>query len=441
MKKTNKILAICAGLCLFTFTSCFNNVFYEILQDVSPEDATVSGPINSITRFKAGDSELLVLAGNHPSDANQRGLRYKSTAEEYNDHGYWNTFPASSLPFDLHAYDYYGVQDHTGQQIIKVVADENNLYLVTAEYENNSDTGTSCPSKIHLWTAQFTYSNEELVLSGSGDSDADKWTDICADTNYLPIYIYDSYCYSAFSVFCTNSTNPEHRYAYIRYGSSSAYAEDYQDVKIYKLNGSSEPSEVSASAYELSVDSSLTSNICSAVYYPDASSNSEGVVFFNTIASITNETSSKAPTRMYFAYEEDVMYSDAEKSSTCVATGADIGETVISMALNSDCIILGRGDLTATSSSSSNGGVEKLILNDGVPSSTLGDFSDSNAQSQLLSTYFVTNLLSVDPEKAELDNTMYATLNFIGTGSSSSVSYNSIGLWAYYTERHNWNRE
>lgn len=441
MKKTTILFTIFSSLLLFTFTSCFNNVFYEILQDVSPEDPTVSGPINSISRFKAGDSELLVLAGNHPKDASQRGLRYKSIDDDYNDHGYWKTFPASSLPFDLHAYDYYGIQDHSGQQIIKVVADQNNLYLVTAEYANNSDTGTSCPSKIHLWTAQFDYLNEELVLTGSGATDADKWTDICADTDYLPIYIYDSYCYSAFSVFCTNSTNPEHRYAYIRYGSSSAYAEKYMDTKIYKLNGSSEPTEVSATAYELSFDTSLTSNISSAVYYPKASSNTDGVVFFNTIASITNETSTKEPTRMYFAYEEDVMYSDAENSSTCVAAGADIGETVISMALNSDCIILGRGNLTATSSSSSNGGVEKLVLTNGIPSSTLGDFSDSNAQSQLLSTYFVTNLLSVDPEKAELDNTIYATLNFIGTGSSSSVSYNNIGLWAYYTERHNWNRE
>ena len=95
----------------------------------------------------------------HNPKSTEKGLLYKKA--DSTKHGEWNVYPLynetekTGLPFELHYYDYYGVQGHKGEQIIKVLADTDNIYIVTAEYENNDSEGTSTPSWIHLWTAQM----------------------------------------------------------------------------------------------------------------------------------------------------------------------------------------------------------------------------------------------------------------------------------------------
>ncbi len=87
------------------------------------------------------------------------------------------------------------------------------------------------------------------------------------------------------------------------------------------------------------------------------------------------------------------------------------------------------------------GGIERVELDTtGKPSSELGSFSN-NAQNQFLNSYIVSCLLSVDPSKNEADNTLYAAIESTGTGNSSNVSYSKLGLWSYYPDRGNWNRE
>ena len=54
-----------------------------------------------------------------------------------------------------------------------------------------------------------------------------------------------------------------------------------------------------------------------------------------------------------------------------------------------------------------------------------------------------TTLISFATSKTELESTLYASLGFSGSGSSTtaSVNYNRIGLWSYYPSRGNWNCE
>ena len=83
-------------------------------------------------------------------------------------------------------------------------------------------------------------------------------------------------------------------------------------------------------------------------------------------------------------------------------------------------------------------------LNDtGIPGSTLQPSSIANTDTQLSTSYIILSLLNVDPSKTESDSTLYASLGFAGSGSStnSSVNYNRIGLWSYYPSRGNWNCE
>ena len=59
MKKILKTLAL--SLLFIPFIAgCKAPVFYEIMRDVAPEEATVNGVITSITRYKSGTEEKLV---------------------------------------------------------------------------------------------------------------------------------------------------------------------------------------------------------------------------------------------------------------------------------------------------------------------------------------------------------------------------------------------
>ena len=62
--------------------------------------------------------------------------------------------------------------------------------------------------------------------------------------------------------------------------------------------------------------------------------------------------------------------------------------------------------------------------------------------SKLTSSYNILATLNATPDKTEAESSLYASINFYGTGSSSSsVSYTDVGLWSYYPSRGNWNRE
>lgn len=435
--KSTKVKTIISCLIFtasITFSSCFNPVFYQVINDVESEEPTVSGPINSISRYTASGKELLILAGDHPEDAKQRGLRYKLA--DQNEHGCWKTYPISDLPFELHKYDYYGKQNHTGEQIIKVLADKDYVYLVTAEYENNDSEGTACPKKIHIWTAKLTLDENNNI-----ESDKTIWTDICKsdEPNYLPTYMYDSKSFSAFNVFCTNSVNPEHRFAYIRSGGGNN--PDYAAVTLYKLNGNATPKKIPTFT---AIDDDDSKIINSAVYYPMKEA-TDGVIFLNAYAAVTDETKTTAPKRFYFSSKDTIKYSDDSikeiGDNSIRSSNIKAGQKILSIAINKDSLILGKGDLTASTSANGTGGLERVLLSDsGIPNSSLANF-ETNAKTQIMSSYFVTCLLSVDPEKAESDNAIYAAIEFIGTGSSSTVSFKNVGLWSYYAERNCWNRE
>ena len=426
MKKIAKFLLLLIPV--FFFSSCYNEVFYQVMQDVAPEEATVSGTINAITRYDIGSERYLVLNANG-------GLRYKKASDT--EYGKWKTYPAESLPFQLHHYDYYGAQEHVGQQIIKVVADSSNLYLVTVEYFNYTDEGTNSPKKVHLWQVQMKDSDN------NGEWDAistDKWTDLCAEEDYLPVFFATDYYYSAFSVFCTNAPQNNHRFAYIRKGDVNSNSSEYTTPVYYKLNGASAPSEISISATDTN---SSADGISSAVYYNDE------VLFFNSIAAITNETFTEDATHFYFAGNSSSSSADyyygylyynktpGEKDITTNKTAA--GTQISSLAFCSDAILVGKANYSSTSSSSS-GGIVKFQVTNGIPSEDLGTFT-TNANNQLLSAYFLLALLNTDPSQSETESSIYASLDFLGTGSSTSATAKSRGLWAYYPERANWNRE
>lgn len=410
MKKSYKIFGIIASVVTILFTSCYDPVFYEVHKDVKPEAATVSGFINAITRYTVGNKEYLVLAADG-------GLRYKPADNE--THGSWKTY--GSLPFSLTKYN-WETEKMEGAQIWKVLADSTYLYLYTVGYIPTSE-GTNDNNCARIWY-------KEILPTAEGDdwSTTGIWNLIdTIDDQHFPLFYIDTDQYSAFTVFNTNSPIRANRQAYIRFGNANSPVEKYTAVNYYKLNGKSLiPIET-----PVCIDSIETSNANSAVVYNGKT------LFFNSPASITNETYTTPATRIYYGNGSDLYYSTDAAGTTFEKT-LNAGIKISCFAVCSDALLIGRGD---PNSSTSYGGITKTSLTpEGIPGTSLTNF-DTNAEFQLSSAYIITTLINATPEKTEINSALYSSINFIGQGTGANVSFKNRGLWSYYPARGNWNRE
>lgn len=424
MKKIVKLFAAIALITPFFFTACDNPAFDGVINDVVSEDATVSGSITHIARYNASGTEFLILNADG-------GMRYKRA--DNRSHGSWQTYGA--LPFSLHSYDYYG-EKHNGEQIIKIVADSEYLYILSCTYKNDNDIGTVAPDVLRLRRAKITSLNSItldaadwtlLNESKSGDSSA-----------IFKVYKYSdtSYYYSAFSLFSTNAVQPEHRKVFIRSGKYNAV--NTKDAKIttpvyYELaDGAIKPYTIDKAWGGNTEYTDLVSNKVNV--YGAAWFDSE-YKFFNNPSAVTNETATTDATKLYYANGSYLHY------QTEAGYGGSISanRTITALAVCADSIIIGMGTWDASTGISTYGGITKSDLNNGVPTGTTK--FKTNAESQITSGYHVYALLNANPAEAELASALYAAIGIAGTGSSTGVAYSSIGLWSYYPARGNWNRE
>ena len=393
-----KIAILTLMTSLLLFTGCWSPIYEAIREDVKPEDPTVSGNIGTITRYTAGGTEYLFLAADD-------GLRYKQ--KDKNSHGEWGTY---SIPFGLHSYD-FDSSSHSGEQILSVLANSTTLYLVTAVYEHTSTEGLSYPSNIKLW--------------GKTDGN-DSWTLITENNSELFPVTYNSsttYYNSNFRVFQTNAPQKAHREAFIR-----VYDSENSAYKYYQLNGLTEPTEITINSASIidpepSSDEGYTPVASSAAYF-----NGE-VKFFTSPVSTTNETYTTDATYCYYTNGNNKLY--YYNGTTQAAMGSD-GSTVISaLATTADSILIGYGN----PSTGTSGGITRATLDEGIPTG-FASF-ETNAQFQITSSYQVLALINATPEKAETASSLYASITFAG----ASYNFDNVGLWSYYPERGNWNRE
>lgn len=355
MKKILKTLAL--SLLFIPFIAgCKAPVFYEIMRDVAPEEATVNGVITSITRYKSGTEEKLVTFS---SD----GLIWKDA--EGTAHGQWSCFPNSN---------------QLSGKIIKTAADDSNLYVVTITFHEDVEKGLNLPDAATLWCY-----------------DGSSWSEVENTPKLNP---------GNFNIFCTNDVDNSKRSAYLRI-----------DNEVYKLSGTtfnkSNPTE---------------GNFNSVV-------SGDNDIFFESTASVKNGNYIYwgEGSKLYFSNDTSDPKAEGKKTPAL-----DAGTDISCLAVTSDSILIGRGDFS--NSLISKGGIAKTSLTNGVPGNSLESFS-TNATSQLASVYQIYTLLVADPDQTELNASIYASMGFKGSGSSTSVSYDNIGLWSYYPARGNWNRE
>lgn len=456
MKKHTKFFILTLSSALILFSSCFNAVFYYVNQDIPPEPSTVKGVITSICRYTVDDKEYLFLNA-------EGGLRYKST-EIGNDRGSsgqtsWSCYPEDKLPFSLHKYSYYNDvgTNHTGQQIIKILADKSTLYLVTTDYKQDEEKGISAPNNLYVWATQLKLNADKNDLSLDNE-----WKEIkFAETQEEQKKLFSTfflqkigYSFNNYNVFSTNSINPEHRRVFVRSGN-----EKNDDVKYFELKGLEAPEDVTedvkskgAIDYRLlypeedKLDVKAAMNIDGAAYLGDE------LYFFDTNAVTSNETLSNNSTYIYFGCVEsdftyytraglkqlNCLYKEAGELKTSVVL-SQTGDAVLSLATTKDALLIGRGDTSFNSMKS--GGIIKVQLDEnGKPETSISPFT-TNAAIQLSDSYQIFTLLVVNPDKKETETTIYSSIVFKGDGLSYGVIYDNIGLWAYYPERGNWNCE
>lgn len=405
-----RILIFTVILCSLILTSCFNPVYYEIRKDVKPEAGTISGNILQITRTTVDNQEFLVLYANE-------GIRYKQ--KDLSEHGAWKTFdnpPCKSVVFDNVS------QTYDGEQVLNLFSDKNTLYAITAKYKYNTEIGTTNVDYMKVYGTQLHL--DETDSSGHTWSTNNKWKLIINDTEkkIFPFAGADSssdYQSSEFAIFQTNSPKAEHRKVFIRSGNSNP--------TYYELSGIQQP--VTTNVIITGKESNIAN---SAVYFNGK------VLFFESLASTTNETYDSEATRFYFGKNNE-LYANKSANSKETDKYCDAEHTISSLAVCADAILIGRGRFG--NDSTTTGGITKTSLDEsGTPGTSLVSF-DTNASFQLSTAYLINCIVNSSPEKSETESSFYSSVSIKGTATSTGASFRNLGLWSYYPSRGNWNRE
>ena len=120
----------------------------------------------------------------------------------------------------------------------------------------------------------------------------------------------------------------------------------------------------------------------------------------------------------------------AERPSELKEVGLSTNNDIISASASKDDILFGtRG----------NGVFRALIKQDGSIKKT-NEFI-SNTSSIMASPYIIRMIFTVDPSKDGATTSRYSAMDFIYTASNAGANDSHRGLWSYYKERGNWNRE
>ena len=423
MKKTLKNLA--AGLLLtffaLSFVACGHEpVFYGIMHDVVPEKATVSGNITTIVRATVNSQEYLFISGG-------ASLAYKPLSSA--QHGEW-TSANIALPFVHHHYNYFATdtegEGHIGEQIFRVIADQNYIYLLTSTLKQDNEYGLVIPETINMWACPLS-----SIFSGN----AADWTNIAANNTALfpsRFETSESKFIMDFDLFYTNTPNPAHRKAFLSVTDTAAGTYTY-----YALAGAANPvSQDCSNAIKVLTDSK---KILSAFYVGDTLYFSDSpVVCTNETASANASLACLSGVNSSISATEDLYLFKAGDSAAAKFFTA--GSPVASLAFTADSLLIGKGSYSSTYTS--NGGIERILLDasTGIPGNTTAEF-ENNATYQFTSSYILMALLCTDPTKKEAEAILYATISYRGSSTSSSASFTDVGLWSYYPARGNWNRE
>lgn len=459
---------------LFGFTGCYDAIYQNIRDEIEFTTQKMPGFINNIARYNNGDDQYLFLTNGV--------IKYKNAKDA--EHGKWNELSGNGLPGSVH----YVFEDtkFKGFYFSKIIADQKYVYALGFEPTYDTDNSRNVPKELKVYYTEPALENGGLKM---------QWKEITELSNKINEYqneidkIDDDNYGMAISchLFGTNSVNPEHRVAFLRVGGGSPYLGNARNEKsvLYRLDGETINPEAEVSSDSSGSDSG---DYCYSEFDLDTLS----VVYFggkyhfmNFLNAETNEGTTDSngksrtePTYVYFGdngknlyyfsvdsynetYKKMFKYPRAEyrldKVKEFVTAPTNLlsknGESsgylenvsdsnVISIAVTSDSLLLGTGSNRSYNSSASNGsGAVRIEIDQstGKPIKT-GSFT-TKADNVMRSPYIVRALLAVDPSKKETETSIYSSMDYIYTATSAGTNSTNRGLWAYYPEKREWNRE
>lgn len=464
---------------LFGFTGCYDAIYQNIRDEIELTTQKMPGFINNIARYNNGGEQYLFLTNGV--------IKYKNAKDA--EHGKWQELSGNGLPGSVH----YVFEDtkFKGFYFSKIIADQKYVYALGFEPTYDTDNSRNVPKELKVYYTEPVLENGQLKMT---------WNEIEALSTEINRYqneidkIDDDNYGMAISchLFGTNSVNPEHRVAFLRVGGGSPYLGNSRNEAsdLYKLNGGA--SEKVASITSVNKENPDAGDFIYSEFDLDTLS----VVYFggkyhfmNYLNAETNEGTTDSngkirsePTYVYFGDNGDNLYyfsvadfnskpeefkkmfkyprasyrlTDGKKqevktpdeflSEKGEVSGyiKDVSDSnVISIAVTSDSLLLGTGSNRSYNSGASNGsGAVRIEIDQltGKPTKT-GSFT-TKADNVMRSPYIVRALIAVDPSKKETETSIYSSMDYIYTATSAGTNSTNRGLWAYYPEKREWNRE
>lgn len=462
---------------LFGFTGCYDAIYQNIRDEIELTTQKMPGFINNIARYNNGKEQYLFLTNGV--------IKYKNAKDA--EHGKWNELSGNGLPGSVH----YVFEDtkFKGFYFSKIIADQKYVYALGFEPTYDTDNSRNVPKELKVYYTEPVLENGQLKMTwneieplSAAINEYQNEIDKIDDDNYgMAISCH---------LFGTNSVNPEHRVAFLRVGGGSPYLGNARNEKsvLYRLDGET----IKNPEAEVSSDSSGSDS--GDYCYSEFDLDTLSVVYFggkyhfmNYLNAETNEGTTDSernnrsePTYVYFGDNGDNLYYfsvadfnskpedfkkmfkypraeyrlDKVKEFVTAPTtllskdGAVSGylnvsdSNVISIAVTSDSLLLGTGSNRSYNSSASNGsGAVRIEIDQstGKPTKT-GSFT-TKADNVMRSPYIVRALLAVDPSKKETETSIYSSMDYIYTATSAGTNSTNRGLWAYYPEKREWNRE
>lgn len=462
---------------LFGFTGCYDAIYQNIRDEIELTTQKMPGFINNIARYNNGDGQYLFLTNGV--------IKYKNAKDA--EHGKWMELSGNGLPGSVH----YVFEDtkFKGFYFSKIIADQKYVYALGFEPSYDTDNSRNVPVKLKVYYTEPVLEDGQLKMTwneieslSAAINEYQNEIDKIDDDNYgMAISCH---------LFGTNSVNSEHRVAFLRVGGGSPYLGNLRNEtsSLYKLNGGNFEKVASITSENKEnpdagdfIYSEFDLDTLSVVYFGGK------YHFMNYLNAETNEgttdsssTARTEPTYVYFGdYGHNLYYfsvddfnvrpeefkkmfkypraeyrldkvKDIVTDPTTLLSkdGAVSGylnvsdSNVISIAVTSDSLLLGTGSNRSYNSSASNGsGVVRIEIDQstGKPTET-GSFT-TKADNVMRSPYIVRALLAVDPSKKETETSIYSSMDYIYTATSAGTNSTNRGLWAYYPEKREWNRE
>lgn len=396
MKKSiiNSIFLSIAFACLVGFTSCHDDIYGAINNEIELNSSGLQGDMHSIVHYKNSiltcNGEIFYKTNEPSTSKNEYNGQWKKTTSPSSEKGD-NGIPATTyfLAADsqyLYALTYIWVENDDG---------ENEPKTATI-YATNSD-----PEKGDLaWTK---------VANISGGNYSFENAKVIFDNKY-------------FSVDDNNSVSVDQREAYARIRATSGNA-----YKLYKLNGSSAPTEISNPTF---VGESDSTNAISACYF-------NGKNYFSRYYGMTSNANclyyTKTYTRSNNVNRNSSLYYITASDSSEKSVDLDAGG-LLSIAAAKDYILLG-----------TSGGLARVAINEstGIPGSTAK--MTGNGGSVISEYVFMVFVLNPNKKEGsystEEGTDEYASSTIYGSIRSSSDSWDDTGLYAWYPAKGQWNRD